>query len=179
MLERDVRHDREGNSRYVIEPDVKEGKGGLRDLHVLYWIARFLDKEGRITDPQQANDYVEMGLFDKGAATRFVSAADFLWRTRIWLHFIAERATESLSFDKQTLLARKMGYASGPVEVAVEKFMREYFTNAKEVGALTRIACAKLEVEKSILLPKGLDALMPNSRPVSYTHLTLPTTPYV
>ena len=164
LLERDVRHDREGNSRYVIEPDVKEGKGGLRDLHVLYWIARFLDKEGRITDPQQANDYVEMGLFDKGAATRFVSAADFLWRTRIWLHFIAERATESLSFDKQTLLARKMGYASGPVEVAVEKFMREYFTNAKEVGALTRIACAKLEVEKSILLPKGLDALMPNSR---------------
>ena len=57
-----------------------------------------------------------------------------------------------------------MGYASGPVEVAVEKFMREYFTNAKEVGALTRIACAKLEAERAIILPKGLDALLPNSR---------------
>ena len=121
LTERDVRHAREGNSRYVIEPDVKEGKGGLRDLHVLYWIARFLDKDGRITDPQQANDYVQMGLFDESAATRFVRAADFLWRSRIWLHFIAERPTDSLSFDKQTLLARKMGYASGPVEVAVEK----------------------------------------------------------
>ena len=164
LTERDIRHENEGNSRYVIEPNVKEGKGGLRDLHILYWIARFLDKEGRITDPQRASDYVEMGLFDASAATRFVRAADFLWRSRIWLHFIAERPTDSLSFDKQTLLARKMGYASGPVEVAVEKFMREYFTNAKEVGALTRIACAKLEAEKAIRLPKGLDALLPNSR---------------
>jgi len=164
LAERDVRHEREGNSRYVIEPDIKEGKGGLRDLHVLYWIARFLDKEGRITDPQQANDYVKMGLFNAVAASRFVRAADFLWRSRIWLHFIAGRATETLSFDKQTQLARKMGYASGPVEIAVEKFMREYFTNAKEVGALTRIACAKLEAEKALRLPKGLDALLPNSR---------------
>jgi len=164
LAERDGRHEREGNSRYVIEPDIKEGKGGLRDLHVLYWIARFLDKDGRITDPQQAKDYVEMGLFDEAAATRFVRAADFLWRSRIWLHFIAGRASDTLTFDKQTLLARKMGYASGPIEVAVEKFMREYFTNAKEVGALTRIACAKLEAEKAIRLPKGLDALLPNSR---------------
>ena len=164
LAERDARHDREGNSRYVIEPNVKEGKGGLRDLHALYWIARFIDKDGQINDAQDPQSYVEMGLFDESAATRFVRAADFLWRTRIWLHYISGRPTESLSFDKQTALARKMGYASGPIEVAVEKFMREYFTNAKEVGALTRIACAKLEAEKAILLPKGLDVFLPNSR---------------
>ena len=164
LAERDVRHEREGNSRYVIEPNVKEGKGGLRDLHALYWIARFIDKDGQINDAQDPQSYVQMGLFDKAAATRFVRAADFLWRSRIWLHYISGRATESLSFDKQTILARKMGHASGPIEVAVEKFMREYFTNAKEVGALTRIACAKLETEKAILLPKGLDVFLPNSR---------------
>ena len=164
LAERDARHDREGNSRYVIEPNVKEGKGGLRDLHALYWIARFIDKDGQINDAQDPQSYVEMGLFDESAATRFVRAADFLWRTRIWLHYISGRSMESLSFDKQTALARKMGYASGPIEVAVEKFMREYFTNAKEVGALTRIACAKLEAEKAILLPKGLDVFLPNSR---------------
>ena len=164
LAERDRRHDREGNSRYVIEPNIKEGKGGLRDLHVLYWIARFIDKEGRINDAQHSQNYVDMGLFDKVAATRFVHAADFLWRARIWLHYISGRPTESLSFDKQTVLARKMGYASGLIEVAVEKFMREYFTNAREVGALTRIACAKLEAEKAILLPKGLDVFLPNSR---------------
>ncbi len=164
LEERDARHAREGNSRYVIEPNIKEGKGGLRDLHVLYWIARFLDKDNKITDPQLAEGYVELGLFDKQAAIRFTHAADFLWRARIWLHLIAGRPTETLSFDLQTVLARKMGYASGPIEVAVEKFMREYFTNAKEVGALTRIACAKLEAEKAIRLPAGLDALLPGSR---------------
>lgn len=164
LEERDVRHDREGNSRYVIEPNVKEGKGGLRDLHVLYWIARFLDKDGKISDAQRAGDYVEMGLFDEAAATRFMRAADFLWRTRIHLHFTAGRPAENLTFDRQTVLARKMGYAAGPIEEAVEKFMREYFINAKEVGALTRIACAKLEAEKSLRLPMGLDALLPNSR---------------
>ena len=164
LEERDIRHDREGNSRYVIEPNIKEGKGGLRDLHVLYWIARFLDKDGKITDAQQAEDYVEMGLFDEAAAKRFVRAADFLWRARIHLHFDAGRPVETLSFDRQIVLARKMGYASGPIEEAVEKFMREYFINARHVGALTRIACAKLEAEKSLLLPKGLDALLPNSK---------------
>lgn len=164
LEERDARHAREGNSRYVIEPNVKEGKGGLRDLHVLYWIARFLDRDGRIRDAQRAEDYVELGLFDEAAAQRFVRAADFLWRTRLYLHFTAGRATETLSFDHQTVLSRKMGYAAGPIEEAVEKFMREYFTNAREVGALTRIACAKLEAEKSLRLPKGLDALLPNSR---------------
>jgi [protein-PII] uridylyltransferase len=164
LEERDARHAREGNSRYVIEPNIKEGKGGLRDLHVLYWIARFLDKENKITDPQLADGYVELGLFDEQAAIRFTHAADFLWRARIWLHLISGRPTETLSFDKQTILARKMGYASGPVEIAVEKFMHEYFTNAKEVGALTRIACAKLEAEKALRLPPGLDAFLPGSK---------------
>jgi len=164
LEERDNRHNREGNSRYVIEPNIKEGKGGLRDLHILYWIARFLDNDGKITDAQKPSIYVDMGLFDAQAADRFERAADFLWRARIHLHLNAGRAVETLSFDHQTVLARKMGHASGPVEEAVERFMREYFLNARDVGALTRIACAKLEAEKSIRLPKGLDAWLPNSR---------------
>ena len=164
LEERDLRHEREGNSRYVIEPNIKEGKGGLRDLHVLYWIAQYLENAKDIADPQQASDYVDMGLFDERAATRFKRAADFLWRARIHLHFTAGRATESLSFDRQTVLARKLGHASGPVEEAVEKFMREYFTNAREVGALTRIACAKLEHDERIKLPLGLDNVLGQSR---------------
>jgi [protein-PII] uridylyltransferase len=164
LAERDARHEKAGNSRYMIEPNVKEGKGGLRDLHSLYWIARFLDKDDKVNDAQHPQNYVDLGLFEKAAATRFLRAADFLWRARIWLHYISGRPNESLSFDKQTVLARKMGYASGPIEIAVEKFMKEYFINAREVGALTRIACAKLEAQKSILLPKGLDVFLPNSR---------------
>jgi len=164
LAERDERHTREGNSRYVIEPNIKEGKGGLRDLHVLYWITRFLDKAGQITDPNRARDYTKLGLFDERAEKRFHRAADFLWRTRHHLHWTAGRPTEQLSFDMQVKLAAKMGHAVEEVEVAVERFMREYFINAREVGALTRIACAKLEAEKSIRLPKSLDALLPGSR---------------
>ncbi len=164
LAERDARHEREGNSRYVIEPNIKEGKGGLRDLHVLYWITRYLDKSGKITDPQEARDYTKMGLFDERAAQRFRRAADFLWRTRHHLHWAAGRPTEQLGFDMQVRLAPKMGHAVEEVEVAVERFMREYFTNAREVGALTRIACAKLEAQNAIRLPKSLDKYLPGSR---------------
>ena len=164
LAERDARHSQEGNSRYVIEPNIKEGKGGLRDLHVLYWITRFVDRDGKIIDPQRAADYTKMGLFDERAAMRFRRAADFLWRTRHHLHWTAGRPTEGLSFDMQVRLAPKMGHPNSEVEVAVERFMREYFTNAREVGALTRIACAKLEAERAIRLPKSLDALLPGSR---------------
>ena len=164
LAERDARHAREGGSRYVIEPNVKEGKGGLRDLHVLYWITRYLDKQGQITDAQASEPYVKMDLFSKEAGQRFARAADFLWRTRIHLHLAAGRATESLSFDRQTVLARKMGYASGPIEIAVERFMQEYFTNAREVGALTRIACTRLEEQNALNLPKGLNRFIPQRR---------------
>lgn len=163
LEERDERHNREGNSRYVIEPNVKEGKGGLRDLHVLYWIARYLSKIEADATPQQSQDYVELGLFDAAAADRFERAADFLWRTRIALHYQTGRPTDNLTFDHQTVLARQMGHASGPVEVAVERFMREYFTNAREVGALTRIACAKLEESRG-LLPAVLERVLPSRR---------------
>ncbi len=168
LMERDIRHAKEGNSRYVIEPNIKEGKGGLRDLHVLYWITRFLggaaNEATPISDPQFTGAYVGLGLFDERAAQRFRRAADFLWRTRHTLHWTAGRATETLSFDMQVKLAPKMGHAVEEVEVAVERFMREYFTNARHVGALTRIACAKLESEKALRLPKGLSNLMPGSR---------------
>lgn len=175
LAERDMRHEREGNSRYVIEPNIKEGKGGLRDLHVLYWIARFIDRDGQLIDPQQAEDYVGMGLFDEQAATRFGRAADFLWRARHNLHWMSGRATETLSFDRQVELCRKMGHASGPVEVAVERFMREYFTNAKEVGALTRIACAKLEERRAIKIPSLYNLLPGSRRDLKNPNLTITT----
>lgn len=175
LAERDGRHEREGNTRYVIEPNIKEGKGGLRDLHVLYWITRFLDPDVQLADPQQVDGYVGMGLLDEQAATRFRRAADFLWRARHNLHWMSGRPVEQLTFDKQVELCRLMGHASGPVEVAVERFMREYFTNAKEVGALTRIACAKLEERRAIKIP-NLYKLLPGSRrDLKNPNLTLTT----
>lgn len=165
---REGRHAREGNSRYVIEPNIKEGKGGLRDLHELYWIARFVygkksnAKSDAPTRPHGVTAYVRHGLLNANDAKRFGAAAEFLWRVRHHLHFLAGRATESLSFDRQDALAMRMGYSEITAEARVEAFMRTYFLTAREVGALTRIACAKLESQSAILLPQGLDRFLPS-----------------
>jgi [protein-PII] uridylyltransferase len=166
---RDARHQREGNSRYVIEPNIKEGKGGLRDLHELYWISRYIyggtkSKVEPPIKPHGVATYLQLGLLDKGAAKRFTAAAEFLWCSRIHLHFLAERALEVLSFDRQDDMAVRMGYGHEYPEERVEAFMRDYFMTAREVGALTRIACAKLEGQSELLLPHGLDRLLPTSR---------------
>ncbi len=167
LAARDRRHEAVGNSRYVIEPNVKEGKGGLRDLHELYWIARFL-YGGKNTDapisPHTVNAYLKLGLLNKKAAGRFESAAEFLWKVRIHLHYLSNRAVEVLGFDKQAEMARLMGYDAPSPEVAVGHFMHHYFNITREVGALTRMACAKLETESQLLLPQGLDRLLPTSR---------------
>ena len=166
---RDARHQREGDSRYVIEPNVKEGKGGLRDLHELYWISRFIygGKKSKVEAPIKPHGvaaYLQLGLLDPDAAKRFTAAAEFLWRSRIHLHFLAERGLEVLSFDRQDAMAVRMGYGHEFPEERVEAFMRDYFMTAREVGALTRIACAKLEGQSALLLPHGLDRLLPTSR---------------
>ena len=167
LAARDRRHDVEGNSRYVIEPNVKEGKGGLRDLHELYWIARFVyggRRKGAPLTPHGVASYLKLGLLNKRAAERFEQAAEFLWAVRIHLHMLSGRAVEILSFDKQAELARRMGFTDPAPEKRVEAFMLGYFNTTREVGALTRMACAKLEAESELLLPQGLDRLLPTAR---------------
>lgn len=171
LAARDNRHEREGNSRYVIEPNVKEGKGGLRDLHELYWISRFIyggnrrkKVEGAPVNPHGVAAYMQLGLLNKKAAKRFSEAAEFLWAARIHLHILGGRATEILSFDKQAELAKRMGVAGETPEDRVGTFMHAYFNTTREVGALTRMACAKLEADSQLLLPQGLDRFLPTSR---------------
>lgn len=167
---RDARHYREGNSRYVIEPNIKEGKGGLRDLHELYWIAKFIYGGGRgekltPVNPHGVSAYLKLGLLKKADIERFTQAAEFLWRTRIHLHFLTGYAVEVLSFDTQDAIAKRMGgYDQNKPETRVEHFMRDYFVITREVGIVTRIACAQLESKNALLLPQGLDRFLPTSR---------------
>jgi len=167
LTARDHRHEREGNSRYVIEPNVKEGKGGLRDLHELYWISLFIyggKRKDAPVNPHGVSAYMQLGLLNKRAAKRFSDAAEFLWAARIHLHILGGRATEVLSFDKQADMAERMGFAGRSREARVGSFMHAYFNTTREVGALTRMACAKLEADSQLLLPQGLDRLLPTSR---------------
>ncbi|HEY6916783.1 MAG TPA: [protein-PII] uridylyltransferase [Allosphingosinicella sp.] len=139
LMERDARHQKLGNSRYVVEPNVKDGKGGLRDLHTLFWIGKYAYRVRAV------EDLVEAGLLTREELHRFRKAERFLWAVRCHLHILAGRAEERLTFDLQREIAARMHYANRPGRSAVERFMQHYFLNAKAVGDLTGLFLAHLD----------------------------------
>jgi [protein-PII] uridylyltransferase len=144
LAERDARHVRSGDSRYLVEPNVKDGKGGLRDLHTLYWIANHLFG---IERPQEM---VERGLLSAAEFRRFERAERFFWSVRFQLHLASGRGEERLGFDNQPQIARALRYADRPGKSAVERFMQFYFLQAKAVGDLTGIFLAQLDEQLAL-----------------------------
>lgn len=139
LAERDERHRKMGDSRYVVEPNVKEGKGGLRDLHTLFWIGKFAHG---VREPA---DLVEAGLLTKLEYRQFRRAENFLWAVRCHLHTLAGRGEDRLTFDYQREIAERMRYADRPGKSKVERFMHFYFLQAKMVGDLTGVFLAHLD----------------------------------
>src|ERR1700737_1835450 len=146
LAEREERHRRAGQARYLVEPNVKDGKGGLRDLHTLFWIAKYVY---HVREPEEL---IEHGVFDREEFRRFRRCEDFLWSVRCNMHFLTGRAEERLSFDIQREIAVRLGSTPPPAPQDVERFMTHYFLIAKEVGDLTAILCAELE-DRQVALP--------------------------
>ncbi len=138
LEERDARHEKQG-ARYVVEPNVKEGKGGLRDLQSMFWIAKYLYRV------QKTRELVSIGLFEPEEYDKFLRAENFLWAVRCHLHLISRRPHEQLTFDLQVQVAERMGYSDKGGRRAVEHFMQDYFRHATATGDLTRIFLTKLE----------------------------------
>jgi [protein-PII] uridylyltransferase len=155
LAERDERHVKMGDSRYVVEPNVKDGKGGLRDLQTLYWIGKY------IYDVREASDLVSVGLLTGEEFALFERAERFFWAVRCHLHLEAGRAEERLGFQYQKALAKRMRYADRPGKSAVERFMHFYFLNAKTVGDLTGVFLAQLDEKMG---RKGLRFALPTIR---------------
>jgi [protein-PII] uridylyltransferase len=153
LAEQNVRHARAGASRYLVEPNVKDGKGGLRDLHTLHWLAKHL-----YPDKAEA-EFVEAGVFNRHEYRSFRRCESFLWTVRCHLHFLTDRAEERLNFEVQQLMAERLGYKGHAGLSAVERFMKHYFLVAKEVGDLTGIVCSALEMKQMKGLP-ALDTLL-------------------
>ncbi len=147
LAEREERHRRAGQSRYLVEPNVKDGKGGLRDLHTLFWIAKYVYRV------REAEELIDRGVFDREEYQLFRRCEDFLWSVRCNMHFLAGRAEERLSFDIQREIAVRLGYTRHPGQQDVERFMKHYFLVAKDVGDLTAILCAELEDRQAKALP--------------------------
>ena len=139
LAERAERHRKQGGQRYMVEPNVKEGKGGLRDLQTLFWIGKY------IYGVRDAAELVGLGLFRKDEFDRFVAAEAFLLAVRCHLHLFAGRAMDQLTFDAQVEVADRMGYVDRGGRRAVEHFMQEYFRHATAVGEVTRIFLTALE----------------------------------
>ena len=139
LTERDQRHSRQGESRYLVEPNIKESKGGLRDLQTLFWISKYYYRV------HTGQELVAAGVFQQDEYVRFQKAEDFLWAVRCHMHFHTGKSEERLSFDIQREIAHRLGYRETPGMSAVERFMKHYFLVAKDVGDLTRILCSALE----------------------------------
>jgi len=139
LAERDARHHRMGDSRYVVEPNLKEGKGGLRDLHTLFWIGKY------VLQVRSVPELVDAGLLTAEELKQFQRAENFLWAVRCHLHIIAGRAEERLTFDLQRDVATRMRYNVRPGRAAVERFMQHYFLTVKTVGTLTGLFLAHLD----------------------------------
>ncbi len=148
LAERDARHDKAGRSRYLVEPNVKEGKGGLRDLNTLFWIAKYCYQL------EDLDGLVAQGLLCKEELSLFRRCYNFLWAVRCHLHFLTGRAEERLGFNVQKELALRMGVKAASGLNPVEKFMRRYFLVAKDVGDLTAIFCAILEEQQNKKMPR-------------------------
>ncbi|NNE80928.1 MAG: [protein-PII] uridylyltransferase [Silicimonas sp.] len=139
LRERSERHQRQGGQRYMVEPNVKEGKGGLRDLQTLFWIGKYIHG---VTD---AAELVRPGLLTSDEYKKFLAAETFLMAVRCHLHLVANRAVDQLTFDMQVEVADRMGFQDKAGRRAVEHFMQEYFRHATVVGELTRIFLTALE----------------------------------
>ena len=167
LAERDERHAKQGDVRYVVEPNVKNGKGGLRDLQTIFWITK------HIHGGNMLEDVMKQGLLTPHEYKVFIRAARFFWTVRCHLHFLTGRPEERISFDLQPELAKRLGYQDRGERLGVERFMKRYFLAARDVGGLTRIIAAKLEAAQK-KKPQGLRRFIPQSAPKP-----VPDTPFI
>ena len=163
LEERDLRHTRNGDHRYMVEPNTKEGKGGLRDLHSLFWIARYA------YSVQSIEEMIEMGVLTMREAREFANAQQFLVTVRCHLHLRAGRGDDRLTFDAQMDIAPALGFRKRHGMSAVERFMRRYYLAAKAVGNLTRIFCAAFAEDFNPATRGSLPQVAANRIPEPFT----------
>lgn len=138
QAERAARHRRYGDSPFLVEPNVKEGRGAIRDLHYLHWVANYVFD---IADVEEmlSKDGPYGPMLTLREARHFRRALDFLWTVRFHLHYVAGRPEERLTFDLQPIVGARMGYTRHGVQDGVERFMRHYFLTARDVARLTHV----------------------------------------
>ena len=171
--EREMRLQRNGSQRYVVEPNIKDGKGGLRDLHTLFWIARYAYQA------ESMPDLIDRGLLTIGELREFSYAQRFLWSVRTHLHLRSGREDDRLTFDAQMDIAPLLGFQNRSGMKGVERFMRRYHLAAKTVGNMTRIFWAAIAADfvtkPRTLMERFLPSRVPKPFIIEAGRLNLPS----
>lgn len=128
LAETRARHERFGDSVYLLEPQLKEGEGGLRDLHTAMWMAKVKFKVHAV------EELVQKGVITEREMTEVTAARDFLWRVRNALHFLSNRHQDQLTFEYQEKIAVDLGVVDTATRKGVEEFMRTYYLHAATVN---------------------------------------------
>ncbi len=129
--ERTERKKKYGSSVYLVEPNLKEGEGGLRELQEALWIARVKFKATSL------KDLLKKSVINEKDYQEYNQALAFLWRIRNFLHFKGQRKSDQLNYDQQQMLAECLGYKKKRRKSAVEQFMQEYYAQAIQVEHLS------------------------------------------
>lgn len=148
-----VRHEQFGNSERILEPHIKEGEGGLRDIHNSYWAARvwFMKNYPDISVPEDASQSLEIFkcLIEKQFIPDryllpFTESYEFLMKTRNHLHRVSGRRNDILSYPMQAQTAKALAYEEMHGHPGVERFMQDYYRHARIISNLTALINDKL-----------------------------------
>ncbi len=133
LQEQVTRHHKFHDTAYNLEPNIKEGPGGLRDIQVIGWVAK------RHFGADTLHDLVAHHFLTAAEYQMLHDGQEFLWRIRIALHNITGRREDRLLFDHQRTLARMFGYTDHDHRLAVEHFMMDYYRNIMELSRLNEM----------------------------------------
>lgn len=144
LKEQQARHLHFGDTAYNLEPNLKESPGGLRDLHMISWIAN------RYFQTSDFAELVEHNFLTEQEYRALIKGRDFLWRLRNGLHLLTNRCEDRLLFDYQRELAKQLGYKQRKNHLAVEQMMKRYYRTVKELQLLNELL---LQHFQEVLVP--------------------------
>lgn len=148
LEERDIRKKKYGSSVYLLEPNIKEGEGGLRELQDALWIARTKYKAASL------HELLTRSIVTEQDVEAYIEAQDYLWTIRNFLHFHGQRKTDQLTFEVQQQIAQHLGYVNKTNGSAVEQFMQDYYAQANRNEYLsTKIIVDATQTQP---VPKGM-----------------------
>jgi len=138
ISENERRLSKYGSTVYMLEPNIKEGEGGLRDLHTALWVNQVKFKA------RSLRELVMKGVLFEREAKSYEDALDYLWRIRNELHYLSPRKNDQINFDQQEKIAHFLGYRDNRRAPAVEQFMQDYYAHATVVEHLASIMINKV-----------------------------------